>query len=136
MSCAKKRVQCVLIAKDGEVFIGENWCNEPQSECPRLPGEGYEKCKSICRQHSHAEVEAIELAGRKTRGAVAYLINHHHYCRDCQIALFDAGVSALKRVSKMEDIPSPIEPVMHLSCVGSNKPQINFSVAINPTLKL
>jgi deoxycytidylate deaminase len=107
MSCAKKRVQCVLIAKDGDVFVGENWCNSPQVSCPREPGEGYQKCKDVCDQNAHAEVEAIQLAGMKARGATAYLINHHHYCRDCQVALFDAGVESLKRVEKMGQIPHP-----------------------------
>ncbi len=56
MSCAKKRVQCVLIAEDGEVFVGENWCNNPQQTCPREPGEGYDKCTHICKQNAHAEI--------------------------------------------------------------------------------
>jgi len=107
VSCAKKRVQCVLIAKDGEVFIGENWCNNPQEVCPREPGEGYQKCKDICKQPAHAEVEAVQLAGSKAKGATAYLVNHHHYCRECQVALFDAGVESLKRVEKMEQVPRP-----------------------------
>jgi len=109
MSCAKKRVQCVLVSKEGLVFVGENWCNNPQEKCPREAGEGYEKCRSICKQNAHAEVEAIRLAGNYVKGATAYLINHHHYCRDCQIALFDAGVIALKRVKSMDEIPDPFD---------------------------
>lgn len=107
MTCAKKRVQCVLIARDGEVFVGENWCNSPQAVCPRDAWEGYDKCSSICKQNSHAEIEAIELAKGKARGATAYLINHTHYCRNCQEALFKAGVESLHRVEKMEDVPNP-----------------------------
>lgn len=104
MSCAKKRVQCVLITKEGEVYIGENWCNNPQTVCPREPGEGYEKCHHICKQNAHAEIEALQLAGPKAKGARAYLVNHHHYCRNCQIALFDAGVKTLARVETMDQI--------------------------------
>ena len=107
MTCAQKRVQCVLIARDGEVFVGENWCNSPQAVCPRDAWEGYDKCSSICKQNSHAEIEAIELAKGKARGATAYLINHTHYCRNCQEALFKAGVESLRRVEKMEDVPNP-----------------------------
>ena len=95
MTCAKKRVQCVIVSIDGDAYIGENWCENPQETCPREPGEGYEKCQSICRQSGHAEINALKKAKRKADGATAYLVGHHHYCRSCQLALFSAGIKHL-----------------------------------------
>ncbi|MEN9316084.1 MAG: hypothetical protein RIS35_2477 [Pseudomonadota bacterium] len=97
MTCAKKRVVVYLYSKDGRVFVGENDCANPQPVCPREPGEGYDKCRTICRQTGHAETNALHQAGDAARGATALLVGHHHYCRECQRALFDAGVSSLMR---------------------------------------
>jgi len=93
--CAKTRVRCTLITPRGERFIGENWCAKPQPVCPRESGEGYEKCKAICAQEGHAETVALRLAGAGAKGAHAYIEGHDHACRDCQVALFGAGVAAL-----------------------------------------
>lgn len=95
MSCAKKKVQCVIISVDGEAFVGENWCHNPQEVCPRSPGENYDKCHSICKQSGHAEINALKKAKRKAEGATAYLVGHHHYCRACQLAMFSAGIKQL-----------------------------------------
>lgn len=92
--CAKTTVRCTLVAADGRRFVGENWCASPQAVCPRDPGEGYEKCRTVCCQEGHAETVALALAGSAARGAHAYVEGHDHACRDCQIALFGAGVSA------------------------------------------
>jgi len=97
MSCAKKKVLCFLISEDFEVFIGENNCLNPQPACPREHGEGYEKCKTICQQTAHAEVNAIALAGAKARGADAYVL-HKRVCCDCQNALDSAGVKSVTLV--------------------------------------
>jgi deoxycytidylate deaminase len=97
VTCAKKRVVVYLHSKDGRVFVGENLCRNPQSACPRAPGEGYEKCKSVCDQVGHAEMNALAAAGDAAIGATVLLVGHHHYCRACQEALFDAGVSRLMR---------------------------------------
>jgi len=92
MSCAKKKVECVIVAPRGESFVGENSCNNPQEVCPRLPGEGYEKCKSICDQPDHAETAALKLAGGKVEGGVAYIYGIDHLCKDCQQTLVQAGI--------------------------------------------
>ena len=60
--CAKRRVSCTIIDRGGRVFTGENDCANPQAVCPRAPGEGYEKCRSICQQAGHAEIMALEAA--------------------------------------------------------------------------
>lgn len=79
----------------GETFTGTNDCRNPQPSCPRLPGEGYEKCKTICDQEGHAEEIALKAAGDKAKGAIASLEGIGHYCKNCQIKLFAAGVISL-----------------------------------------
>lgn len=93
--CAKRQVVCVI--QNGFLeFRGENDCANPQAVCPRLPGEGYEKCKSICQQAGHAEIEALKLAGARAKGATAYLFGHHWVCEPCGAALRDAEVLSLE----------------------------------------
>lgn len=93
--CAKTTVRCTLVTTAGEYIVGTNACATPQPACPRLPGEGYDKCTSVCGQLGHAEVQAVRLAGERARGAHAYLDGHTYACMDCQHALFGAGVAAL-----------------------------------------
>lgn len=93
--CAKATVRCTLVCPDGSRIIGENECYNPQPACPRQPGDGYEKCKTICRQKGHAEVVALAKAGERAAGAHAYIEGHTYACKDCQEALFAAGVVAL-----------------------------------------
>lgn len=94
--CAKRQVRCVIIAADNATrFTGENDCANPQSVCPRLPGEGYEKCQSICQQSGHAEAEAVKLAGDSAKGSSAQLFGHYWICEPCGRALRDAGVASV-----------------------------------------
>jgi hypothetical protein len=93
--CAKTVVRCTLITKSGERIIGENRCLNPQTVCPRLPGEDYTKCVTVCKQIGHAEQVAVLLAGPKARGAEAFLEGHTYACQDCQRALTEAGVASL-----------------------------------------
>lgn len=92
--CAKLVVRCTLITPDGRRFVGENSCANPQPVCPRLPGEGYDKCKTVCQQAGHAEIVALQHAGAAAAGAHAYIEGHTHVCRDCQETLVAAGVHA------------------------------------------
>ncbi len=93
--CAKTVVKCTLVTKDGKHIVGTNWCRNAQKSCPRYVGEGYEKCKSICDQVGHAEQVALANAGKEAKGAHAYLEGHTYACKECQEALFGAGVVAL-----------------------------------------
>lgn len=95
MTCAKQRVRCVLTTPDGQTFEGTNDCANPQRVCPRTPGEDYTKCRTVCRQHGHAETDALNAAGDRAIGATAQLVGHSYYCAECQHALFAAGVTAL-----------------------------------------
>jgi hypothetical protein len=93
--CVKTTVRCTLVTSSGDRIVGENWCHNPQSVCPRAPGEGYEKCVTVCGQEGHAETVALRVAGDKARGAHAYVEGHSYACRACQESLFGAGVAAL-----------------------------------------
>jgi deoxycytidylate deaminase len=107
MTCAKKQVHCTIHTAMGAVY-GNNDCANPQPVCPREPGEGYEKCKSICQQAGHAEEMALLHAKQRdfdVKGATAVLYGHSHYCRKCQEALFDAGVVALRRAKMIDEEP-------------------------------
>jgi deoxycytidylate deaminase len=58
-------------------------------------GEGYEMCKNICKQTSHAEVAAIKAAGKWAAGGRLYLEGHTYACRDCAAAMVVAGICEL-----------------------------------------
>lgn len=90
--CAKAVVRCTIVSPNGNQFIGENVCQNPQPTCPRLPGEGYEKCTTICRQLGHAEAVAAYLAGDRAIGGTAYLTGHTYACEPCKAALAAVGV--------------------------------------------
>ena len=91
--CAKTRVICTLITKDRQKFVGENLCKTPQTKCPRKPGDGYEKCRTVCGTIGHAEMAVLKLAEGKTMGASVYLEGHTHICVLCMRALKIAGVT-------------------------------------------
>jgi tRNA(Arg) A34 adenosine deaminase TadA len=88
--CAKRLVTALLVAEDFECFVGANWVKNAQPTCPRLKGEGYEKCKTICGQEGHAEIMALKDAGEKARGCRMYV--NHKPCSECQAAMDAAGV--------------------------------------------
>lgn len=94
--CAKQTVTCTIVAVTGERFVGTNWCRNPQAQCPRAPGEGYEKCAAVCDQNAHAEIDALRKAGEMAYGATAVLSGHTWACRACQEALFGAGILNLR----------------------------------------
>ena len=100
--CAKRTVTCRIenIHPSGEVEYVEatNWCANPQSTCPREPGEDYTKCVTICQQRGHAETNAIMLArtaGIYIRGGRANVSGHYWICEPCGRALRDAGVESV-----------------------------------------
>lgn len=96
--CVKAQVKATLISVTGHRFVGTNAVENPQQVCPRADSPsfvGYEACKDICRQESHAEVSAINLAGDAARGATIYLEGHFAPCPDCQAAADAAGVAKI-----------------------------------------
>jgi len=97
MTCAKQQVVC-FIWVDGQShpIVGTNHCVNPQTTCPRLPGEGYRKCFSICGQLGHAEDVALRqmrLAGI-TPDRVKRIAVYGHYgpCESCRALLDSLGL--------------------------------------------
>lgn len=86
--CFKREVCAVLVDRNGQIAVGQNLIdNDDLTQCPRAKGEGYEKCKSECRQEGHAEVMAIKSAlkrGLILDNANLYLMGHYRVCDDCQ----------------------------------------------------
>lgn len=95
MTCARRVVKATLIAADGRRFIGWNYCENPQPVCPRLPGEGYGPCVTVCRQPAHAEVVALDLAGDAARGATVYVEGHTYACGACLDTARRVGASVV-----------------------------------------
>ena len=93
--CAKRHVEATLVTAAGRMYTGTNACETPQTRCPREPGEGYEKCKTVCNQGAHAEIDAL-VAAVKAEGAYAALdadviiYGHYYGCEHCSRTL--AGV--------------------------------------------
>ena len=93
--CAKQTCMAVVVSLSGECFVGYNWCAAPQKECPRkdmATGVGYEMCREICQQHSHAEVDACEKAGDKARGATVLVYGHYYCCDGCIATMERYGI--------------------------------------------
>ena len=90
-----KQTTIAIIHKDGEYWLGTNSCKNPQKECPRydaLSGFAYEKCKNVCKQTGHAEVNALLAAGKNAKGGDLYLIGHTYICKNCKEAMDKAGI--------------------------------------------
>lgn len=96
--CAKRQTRCVILGNNQMRYEGTNDCENPQDVCPRQPGEGYEKCRTICRQRGHAEQNALRAAGAHARNGTATLHGHYYICEECGRALAEAGVIAIKVV--------------------------------------
>ncbi len=95
MTCAKAVVRAILVLADGCIFVGENVCTVPQVVCPRVDGEGYLKCRSVCGQPAHAELDAIGRAGiENVLGAVMF-VAHTHVCNDCRMVCDALGIEVV-----------------------------------------
>lgn len=95
MTCAKAVVKARLVTTSGQVFEGENAVSKPQVQCPRLEGEGYDKCISVCDQQGHAEEQAVLralMAGVELRGA-HMTVEYHHVCKKCQGMMWSFGIT-------------------------------------------
>ena len=101
MTCAKRVVFCELYNTDGDlVSVGSNSCAKPQKKCPRLPGEGYAKCDTICNQFGHAEEVALDIASSNRYECEqldrAVIYGHHRVCAACKAQLEQAGITRVE----------------------------------------
>ena len=99
----KKQTCIAIIVKDGRFWIGSNWVENEQLQCPRkdLPsGVGYEMCKNICNQPHHAEVDACINAGENAKDATLYLIGHTYCCDNCKKVMEEYGIKEIIIVNK------------------------------------
>lgn len=102
--CAKRRVVAVATVRGPlgmRYFIGENLCTNPQSTCPRSPGEGYAKCYSVCGQLGHAEenlLRQIRMAGVALGDIqVIHVYGQPGPCDHCRALLRDLGLLAITK---------------------------------------
>ncbi len=95
MTCAKVVVRACLRLPDGSKYFGENECCNPQERCPRLPGEGYDKCRTICDQPNHAEMNAILAAYNDYRDLQGghMVVNYFYVCQNCQDVMKRFGIT-------------------------------------------
>jgi len=93
-----KQTTVALIINGNNVYVGSNWCQNPQKECPRgdMPtGTGYELCKTECQQLYHAEVDACRKAGRDAQGSTMVLFGHYYCCDSCKAVMEEYGISRI-----------------------------------------
>ena len=105
--CIKQHVVAILVKGD-EYWVGSNWCNSPQNDCPReeknmKTGEGYDLCRTVCKQHEHAESDVVLKAGANAVGAVLYLLGHSYICSDCDATLRSCGITE-KHIGEIPDL--------------------------------
>jgi len=80
----------VVVKKNKIIGRGAN-SGELQQMCPRIQknaptGTGYEDCKNICQQISHAEIASINDSIKNNQdpaGADLYLFGHWWCCKSC-----------------------------------------------------
>lgn len=99
--CQKRPVSAVVTLKDGEVLMGGNFGLRAVAVCPRVTGEGYAKCFSVCGQLNHAEAMVLRMlrAGGYTYEHVRYVdvYGHSQPCESCKLALRAAGLLDVTR---------------------------------------
>lgn len=100
-SCAKRRTQAVITGSSGRVYVGENVCLNPQEVCPRQPGEGYDKCRTVCRQVGHGEELALLAAGEDARGG-HLRVAHHYLCSSCEELVARAGLASVQLLAPVD----------------------------------
>jgi len=120
--CAKQTTIAV-IENNGEYWVGSNWCDNPQPECPRREmetGEGYELCREICKQYSHAEVDACLKAGKKAEGGTLYLLGHTYCCENCKKVMEEHGIKEVV-IGELPVLPEVgISDTQRYKCMGNS----------------
>lgn len=97
--CKKQTVVAVIMKDNQLISTGTNEIHADVDNCPRIgmkAGEGYDLCKSICKQKYHAEEEACIVAGEKAKGATLHLIGHTYCCDNCIKVMKQYGIDQVK----------------------------------------
>lgn len=98
--CQDKTIVAVL-RSNGRVFFGINGISETMTYCPRNVMEmgvnqGYSMCRNVCRQESHAEVDAIDTWLRNSKAddtAEISIYGTGKICDNCMALLQKFNVS-------------------------------------------
>ena len=83
-----------------------------QPLCPRYEkgcktGEGYELCKTICKQTGHAEIIAIQDALKKNhtiKNAQLYLFGHWWCCENCWTTILEHNIQTVYLVENAHQL--------------------------------
>ena len=102
--CLKQRVYAMIEIGDQKIFGTNKMLNDEITECPRdmqgyVSGAGYHLCAEICRQESHAEVDALKNAeklGIDVEGGKLTLVGHTYCCNDCKSMMDIAGIAEVE----------------------------------------
>ena len=105
--CFKQQTGAIITLNNQTISTGSNigelktWCEREKLGCKT--GEGYEHCKTICKQFHHAERTAIHnalSAGIDLQGASLYLSGHWWMCIPCWKWIIDSGITSVFLDSK------------------------------------
>ena len=55
-------------------------------------GQGYDLCRDICGQRTHAEIDALQQAGDEAQGGMMLVFGHTYCCDSCVKAMKAAGL--------------------------------------------
>lgn len=95
--CKKQTTVAIIMKNQQLISIGTNEIKIEIDICPRVEkkmktGEGYELCKNVCGQLTHAEVAACINAGTNAKGGTLYLIGHTYCCDNCIKVMKSYGI--------------------------------------------
>lgn len=107
MTCKKQLVIFLLFNNNNTIVsVGTNHCENPQDICPReilgyKSGEGYDLCKSICKQNNHAEIDSINNLMNNINLSFGILIGHTYCCDNCYQKLNKLGVTNIVIIKEL-----------------------------------
>lgn len=97
--CKKQTVVAVIMKDNKLISTGTNEIHADVENCPRIgmkAGDGYELCKTVCKQKYHAEEEACIRAGKNAKGSTLHLIGHTYCYDNCLKVMKIHGVKQVK----------------------------------------
>ena len=102
--CIKQSVYAMIEIGEHKIFGTNKMLNDEIKECPRdlqgyVSGTGYHLCEDICKQDSHAEVDAIKNAqklGVDLNGAKLTLLGHTYCCDNCKAEMTKVDITEIE----------------------------------------